>query len=132
MPPEYSIERLTCAIASRLDVWVPRTSSTSHDQAILVDQTTDASVSSDAVLPKIDWFGQRFQRCRCVQGTVRPVPASSLWILRYPRSGFSRASRRTRALMVRQVAGRRVLPRLDLAAQGAGGYRGASAGLCPV
>jgi hypothetical protein len=40
---------------------------------ILVDQTTDASLSSDAVLLKIDGFGQRFQRCRRVQGAVRPV-----------------------------------------------------------
>ena len=34
----------------------------SRDQAILVDQTTEANLSSDAVLLKIDWFGQRFQR----------------------------------------------------------------------
>ena len=46
-----------------------------------------------------------------------PRPASSPWILRYPHSGFSRASRRTRALMFRRVAGRPVLPRMDLAAQ---------------
>ncbi len=52
---------------------MPRTSSTSRDQAILVDQTTDASLPSDAVLLKIDRFGQRFQRCRRVQGTVRAV-----------------------------------------------------------
>jgi hypothetical protein len=50
-------------------VWVPRTSSTSRDQAILVDQTTDAGLSSDAVLLKIDWFGQRFQRRRAEQET---------------------------------------------------------------
>jgi hypothetical protein len=37
------------------------------DQAILVDQATDASVSSDAVLVKVDWFGQRFQRRGAVQ-----------------------------------------------------------------
>ena len=49
--------------------------------------------------------------------TFTPRPASSPWILRYPHSGFSRASRRTRAVMVRRVAGRPVLPRLDLAAQ---------------
>jgi hypothetical protein len=40
---------------------------------MLVDQATDASLSSDAVLLKIDRFGQRFQRCRAVQETVRPV-----------------------------------------------------------
>src|ERR1019366_6499525 len=38
--------------------------------------------------------------------TFTPRPASSPWILRYPHSGFSRASRRTRALMFRRVAGR--------------------------
>jgi len=54
-------------------LWVPRTSSTSRNQVILVDQTTDASLSSDAVLLKIDRFGQRFQRRCRVQGTVRPV-----------------------------------------------------------
>ena len=52
---------------------MPRTSSTSRDQAILVDQTTDASLSPDAVLLKIDRFGRRFQRRRAVQETVRPV-----------------------------------------------------------
>src|ERR1039457_5181609 len=45
-----------------------------------------------------------------------PRPASSPWILRYPHPGFSRASRSTRALMFRGVAGRPVLPRMDLAA----------------
>jgi hypothetical protein len=38
-------------------LWVPKTSSTSCDQAIFVDQATDASVSSDAVLLKVDRFG---------------------------------------------------------------------------
>ena len=46
-----------------------------------------------------------------------PRPASLPWILRYPHPRFSRASRRTSALMVRRVAGRPVLPRMDLAAQ---------------
>jgi hypothetical protein len=36
---------------------VPRTTSTSCDQAIFVDQATDASLSSYAGLLKIDWFG---------------------------------------------------------------------------
>jgi hypothetical protein len=40
---------------------------------ILVDQTTDASLPSDADLLKIGRFGQRFQRRRPVQETVRPV-----------------------------------------------------------
>ena len=38
-------------------VWVPRSSSTSRDQAVFVDQATDASLSSDPVLPGIDRFG---------------------------------------------------------------------------
>ena len=36
---------------------VPKTSSTSCDQAIFVDQATDASLSSDAVVRKVDRFG---------------------------------------------------------------------------
>ena len=46
-----------------------------------------------------------------------PRPASSPWILRYPHSGFSRASRRTRAWMFLRVIGRAVLPLRDRAAQ---------------
>ena len=46
----------------------------------------------------------------------RRTATSSPWILRYPHPGFSRASRRTRALMFRRVARRPVLPRMDLAA----------------
>jgi hypothetical protein len=62
-----------CHVLRRLAVlWVPKTSSMSCDQAIFVDQATDTSVSSDAVLLKIDRFGQRFQR-RAVQGAVRAV-----------------------------------------------------------
>jgi preprotein translocase subunit SecD len=38
-------------------LWVPETSSTSCDQAIFVDQASDASLSSDAVLLKIGRFG---------------------------------------------------------------------------
>jgi hypothetical protein len=36
---------------------VPKTSSTSRDQAVFVDQTTDASLSSDPVLTEIDGLG---------------------------------------------------------------------------
>ena len=36
---------------------VPKTSSTSCDQAIFVDQATDASLSPDAVLAEIDRLG---------------------------------------------------------------------------
>jgi hypothetical protein len=55
------------------DLCVPRTSSTSCDQAIFVDQAADASLSSDAVLGEIDRLGQWLQRRCCVQGAVRPV-----------------------------------------------------------
>ena len=37
--------------------WVPKTSSRSCDQAIFVDQATDATLSCYAVLLKIDRFG---------------------------------------------------------------------------
>jgi hypothetical protein len=37
-------------------------SSKSCDQAIFVDQATDASLSSDTVLTEIGRLGQRFQR----------------------------------------------------------------------
>jgi hypothetical protein len=40
-----------------LVLWVPRSSSTSRDQAIFVDQATGASLPSDAVLLEIDRFG---------------------------------------------------------------------------
>jgi hypothetical protein len=49
------------------------TSSKSCEQAIFVDLAPDASVSSDAVLLKIDGFGQWLQRRGAVQGAVRPV-----------------------------------------------------------
>lgn len=45
---------------THLPLWVPKTLSGSCEQAIFVDLATDASVSSDAVLLKIDRFGQRF------------------------------------------------------------------------
>ena len=38
-------------------LWVPRTSSTSRDQAVFADHATDASLSSDAVLSEVDWLG---------------------------------------------------------------------------
>jgi hypothetical protein len=40
------------------DLWVPKTPSTSRDQAIFADQAAGASPSSDAVLLYyFDWFG---------------------------------------------------------------------------
>jgi hypothetical protein len=38
-------------------LWVPRSSSTSRDQAVFADQAAYASLSSDPVLPEIDRFG---------------------------------------------------------------------------
>ena len=46
---------------------VPKTSSTSCDQVIFVDQTSDASLSSDVVLLKIDRFGKWLQRGSAIQ-----------------------------------------------------------------
>jgi len=41
----------------RMGLWVPRTSSTSRDQAVFADYATDASLPSDAVVIKFDRFG---------------------------------------------------------------------------
>src|ERR1017187_10682624 len=60
-------------LLDRAAVCVPKTSSTSCDQAIFADQGTDARLSSDAVLTEIDRLGQRCQRRGAVQGAVRPV-----------------------------------------------------------
>ena len=38
-------------------LWVPKISSTSCDQAIFVDQATDACLPSGAVVLKVDRFG---------------------------------------------------------------------------
>jgi hypothetical protein len=47
----------------------------SRDQAVFVDQATDASLPSDAVLLKVDRFGWRFQRgSGAAEWAVRPVP----------------------------------------------------------
>jgi transposase len=86
----------------RLRLWVPRTSSTSGDQAVFVDHAADAKVSSDTVLLKIDRFGERFQRRSGIERSVRPVlivmglvlaqdPPQMVLI---PDEGASRSSRR--------------------------------------
>jgi hypothetical protein len=49
------------------------TSSALCDQAVFSDRATGASVPSDAVLLKIDRFGQRFQRRGTVQGAMWPM-----------------------------------------------------------
>ena len=62
-PPQRPGSNPECGHASKASVpvnsclWVPRTSSTSCDQAVFVDHATDARVSSDTVLLKIDRFG---------------------------------------------------------------------------
>jgi hypothetical protein len=56
-----------------LCLWVPKTSSASCNQAIFVDQATDARALSCAVLVEVDRLRQRFQRSGCAQGAVRPV-----------------------------------------------------------
>jgi hypothetical protein len=38
-------------------LWVPRSSSTSRDQAVFADQATGASLSSDPVVPEVDRSG---------------------------------------------------------------------------
>ena len=43
--------------AARVDLSVPKTLSTSCDEVVFVDQTTDASLSSDPVLTEIDRLG---------------------------------------------------------------------------
>jgi hypothetical protein len=54
---------------------VPKTSSTSSDQAIFADRATGASLSSDAVQLKIDRFGQRFPP-RPLRGSRRSRPSA--------------------------------------------------------
>jgi hypothetical protein len=44
-------------VSVQVMLYVPKTSSASCDQAIFVDQATDASLSLDAVLVEIDRFG---------------------------------------------------------------------------
>ena len=56
----------------RVHLCVPKTSSTSSDQAIFADRAVGVSLSSDAVPVKIDRFGQWFQRRGAAQGAVRP------------------------------------------------------------
>jgi hypothetical protein len=53
-----------------LTLCVPKISSVLCDQVIFVDQTTDTSLFSDAVLVEINWLGQGFQRRGCVQSAV--------------------------------------------------------------
>ena len=62
--------------------------------------------------------------------TFTPSPANSPWILRYPQLGFSRASRRTRALMCLRVVGRSCRA-WTWRPSGGGRCPGASARWCP-
>jgi hypothetical protein len=59
--PRGQLRQLRLIISPRT-LCVPKTSSTSCDQVIFVDQTSDASLSSDAVLTEIDRLGERLQR----------------------------------------------------------------------
>ena len=62
-PDQYLSVFFTSSPASReagqeaLNLCVPKTLSTSCDQAVFVDQVTDASLPSDAVVLKVDRFG---------------------------------------------------------------------------
>ena len=58
------------------ELWVPRTSSTSRDQAIFVDQATDASLSSCAVLLEI--VAEAFSRA---QDTIVEVAKSTARVI---------------------------------------------------
>jgi hypothetical protein len=51
-----SVRQAAC-VYSLIRLCMPRTSSMSCDQAIFVDHAADASLPSDVVLLKIDWFG---------------------------------------------------------------------------
>jgi hypothetical protein len=59
--PRGQLRQLRLIISPRT-LCVPKTSSTSCDQVIFVDQATDARLSSDAVLTEIDRLGERLQR----------------------------------------------------------------------
>jgi hypothetical protein len=56
--PDWADPAILAALAQNL--CVPKTSSTSCGQAVFVDQATDASLSSDAVLSEIDRLGSGF------------------------------------------------------------------------
>ena len=63
-PRDHQLDRalnakmtVICLIVGCQRLWVPRTSSTSRDQAIFVDQATDAGLFSCAVLLEIDRLG---------------------------------------------------------------------------
>jgi hypothetical protein len=51
-----ALDHTTVAVL-REHLCVPKTSSTSCDQAIFVDQATNACLFSDAVLAGVDWLG---------------------------------------------------------------------------
>src|ERR1035441_2374867 len=72
-PPQLGQRALAGRRGQIGDLCVPKTSSTSCDQAIFVDQGTDARLSSDAVLTEIDRLGWGWQRRGAGQGAVRPV-----------------------------------------------------------
>jgi hypothetical protein len=56
-PDGSADDAISEAVLLSPDVYVPKTSSASCDQAIFVDQATDANLSCYAVLLKVDRFG---------------------------------------------------------------------------
>jgi hypothetical protein len=65
-------------------LWVPRTSSTSCDQAVFVDHATNASVFPDAVSVEIDLWVPIIHPCWSgsmpvlVEGAAEPVPSADI------------------------------------------------------
>ena len=112
---------VACSITARTWAWVPSTrSAVKKSHATIISAWERKNCDQVGADRRGAGSITAFLRISHTVGaaTVTPRPASSPWILRYLHSGFSRASRRTGALMFRRVAGRPVSPRLDLAAAG--------------
>src|ERR1035438_4223207 len=118
--PRMRIRLVACSIRARTYAWVP-----SSRSAV---KKSHAGIASAWERRNCGQVGTDRRGAGSIPAFLRishtveaaiftPRPASSPWILQYPHAGFSRASRRTRALMFRRVAGRPVLPGMDLAAQ---------------
>ena len=105
--PRMRMLRAACPITVRTWAWVPSGRST-----LKKSQARTASAwerrNCDQVGPVRRGAGSMPLVLRIISHTVdaatlTPRPASSPWILRYPHPGFSRASRRARALMFREL-----------------------------
>ena len=114
------MRRVACSITARTWAWVPSSRSTLKKSQARIASAWERR-NCDQVGPVRLGAGSMPLALRISHtvdaATLTPRPASSPWILRFPHPGFSLASRRTRALMCLRVAGRPVLPRLDLASQ---------------